>query len=93
MHLIFQYGSNCLTERLNGPQRLKGAADVEDRAKTVNEYEIAFDVWSDGNACAAADLVPEYGTGRLAWGVLYQISADDLTETEVILGTSKLVPK
>jgi hypothetical protein len=27
--LIFQYGSNCLTERRNGPKRLNGAAVVE----------------------------------------------------------------
>ena len=60
MPLIFQYGSNCSTERLNSPKRLDGAAEPRGRAQTVSEYEIAFDVWSDGNRCATADLIPAH---------------------------------
>ena len=57
MPLIFQYGSNCDTERLNSPERLAGAAIERGRAQSMDEYEIEFDVWSNGNGCAAADLV------------------------------------
>lgn len=73
MPLIFQYGSNCLTARLNGPQRLNGAAVVVGRAQTVDQYDIAFDVWSQSNGCAASNLVPAPGTNHHAWGVLYKI--------------------
>jgi hypothetical protein len=74
--LVFQYGSNCLAARLNSPRRLSGAAVVQGRAQTGDEYDLAFDVWSQGNGCAASDLIPAPGTGRHAWGVLYEIPAD-----------------
>lgn len=45
-------------------------------ARTVSEFDIAFDVWSQSNRCAAADLVVAPGTGRFAWGVLYEVPAD-----------------
>ena len=64
--LIFQYGSNCDTQRLNSPKGLGGAAICSVAAQTVREYEITFNVWSEGNGCAAGDLVPAPGTGR-AW--------------------------
>jgi len=73
---VFQYGSNCDEVRLNAPKRLVGDALYLGRAQTLDEYEIAFDVWSQTNACAASNLVPVVGTGRRSWGVLYEIPAD-----------------
>jgi len=72
MLLIFQYGSNCSAARLNAPKGLAGAAGDTGRVITIDECRIAFQVWSQGNGCAAADLVQT--AGRHAWGVLYKIS-------------------
>lgn len=73
MALIFQYGSNTSTERLNSPERLGGAAQVIGLARTANEYELAFTYNSRGNACASADLI----RGRQQiYGVLYDIPED-----------------
>jgi len=78
MPLVFQYGSNCNAARLNEPERLGGAAVQRGRAQTVDEYELAFDAWSQTNGCAASDLIRAPGTGRHAWGALYDIPADRL---------------
>ena len=53
------------------PNRLNGHAEDRGRACTIDGYDIAFDVWSQTNACAASDLVRIQG--RQAWGVLYEI--------------------
>lgn len=74
MPLVFQYGSNCTAGRLNGPGRLSSHADDRGRAQTVEDFDIAFDVYSQTNACAASDLVST--PGRKAWGVLYDIQDD-----------------
>jgi hypothetical protein len=74
MALIFQYGSNALSARLNSPTRLRGQAVVVGRAQTVNDMDIAFDVPSRTNGCAASDLVPT--PGRKAWGVLYEVAEE-----------------
>ncbi len=58
IRLLFQYGSNCNAERLNNPDRLNSAATNPTRAETIEEYDLAFYVWSQGNGCAASDLVP-----------------------------------
>ncbi|MBI1852370.1 MAG: gamma-glutamylcyclotransferase [Planctomycetes bacterium] len=71
MALVFQYGSNATRARLLGPKRLNGHGDVIGPAETVEDYDIAFDVFSTTNKCAAGDLVPT--PGRKAWGVLYDI--------------------
>lgn len=68
MPLLFQYGSNCDTTRLNSPERLAGAAEDLGWAETIEEYDLAFDVWSGGNKCAASDLVPAPGTGPARLG-------------------------
>jgi hypothetical protein len=86
MLLIFQYGSNCSTVRLNSPERLDGEAIAIGRAQTVIEYEIAFDVWSKCNGCAAADLIPAHGTGLHAWGVLYETSEKGLKRLRKVEG-------
>jgi cation transport regulator ChaC len=76
MMLLFQYGSNCDEQRLNSPERLDGAAKNPLLAETVDEYDLAFDVWSRTNACAASNLVTAPETGRRALGVLYEVPAD-----------------
>jgi AIG2-like family len=69
--LIFQYGSNTSSRRLNACERLNGDAESLGLAYTAKKYDIGFTVWSDGNNCAAADLVP--GNKGNVWGVLYKI--------------------
>ncbi len=67
--LVFQYGSNMSSKRLNS--RLKGDVKRVDIARTVEKFEMVFDIWSKTNCCAAADIIP--GSGRNIWGVLYEI--------------------
>jgi len=76
MTLLFQYGSNADADRLNAPERLDGAATNPRLASTVGEYDIAFNVYRQGNGCAATNLVPT--PGQYAWGVLYDIPTDRL---------------
>ena len=71
MRLVFQYGSNTSSRRLNSKERLRGEARVVGLAHTVEFFDLDFTVWSRQNGCAAADIVP--GAGRAIWGVLYQI--------------------
>jgi hypothetical protein len=71
MALVFQYGSNARSERLNANDRLCGDARPVGIAHTQDYYELDFTVWSKKNKCAAADIVP--GSGRKIWGVLYEI--------------------
>ena len=72
--LVFQYGSNMWSKRLNSPCRLNDGAERVDIACTVNKFELVFDIWSKTNCCAAADITP--GMGRTIWGVLYEIPED-----------------
>jgi hypothetical protein len=69
--LVFQYGSNCLDAQINGGDRLRGDARFISIAETVDDYELAFNVFSNGRHCAAADIVRK--PGSKAWGVLYEI--------------------
>jgi hypothetical protein len=70
MALVFQYGSNTSTDRLNSAERLEGTARAVGLARTDDEYDVAFTYFSHGNACAAADLI----SGRQSiYGVLYDI--------------------
>jgi cation transport regulator ChaC len=71
MVAVFQYGSNATRARLNAPSRLNGHASDLGRAETLEDCEIAFDVDSRSNRCAASDLVSK--EGRKAWGVLYEV--------------------
>jgi hypothetical protein len=70
MALVFQYGSNCSIERLNSPDRLNGDAVSLGRAD-LEGYTLRFDVWSDGNQCAASDIVEE--ADQIVQGVLYNV--------------------
>jgi len=71
MALVFQYGSNTSSTRLNSAERL--CADARDLGLVCTEapFELDFDVWSTGNACAGADI--REGRGRPIWGVLYEV--------------------
>lgn len=69
--LVFQYGSNCLDSQINSKDRLKGEAKFFGIAETVDDYELAFDVFSKGRHCAAADIVKK--PGSKVWGALYKI--------------------
>ena len=73
MSLVFQYGSNTSSRRLNSEKRLAGEALVVGLAHTLEPYQLDFTVWSRQNGCAAADIAP--GAGRTIWGVLYRIPA------------------
>jgi hypothetical protein len=74
MPLVFQYGSNCDSKRLNNSERLNGDAVDLGLVQTVDEYEIAFNKWSTKGRNAAADLTRTRKGGRRCWGVLYQVS-------------------
>lgn len=71
MTLVFQYGSNCSEEQINSEDRLQGDAAFQAIAETVEDYQLAFDVWSNNRNCAAADIIPT--PGSKVWGVLYEI--------------------
>jgi hypothetical protein len=86
MPLIFQYGSNCDTDRLKS--RLGDVRDLG-RAQSVGKYELAFNKPSRKNNCAAADLLPAKGSGCHAWGVLYEVSDEAFTRlTDHVEGPS-----
>jgi len=47
-----------MSQRLHpSHRRLRGDAKFLDIAVTVGEFTLAFDVWSKGRGCAAADIV------------------------------------
>lgn len=71
MALVFQYGSNADSSRINSNDRLRGDARQVGIAFTADDHELDFTVWSNCNQCAAADIVS--GSGRKIWGVLYEI--------------------
>jgi hypothetical protein len=83
MAFVFQFGSNVRYDRLNSPQRLNGDARLVDVVRTREAFELDFTVWSEGNGCAAADIVS--GRGRSLWGVLYEVP-DFLVATETAGG-------
>jgi cation transport regulator ChaC len=69
MALVFQYGSNLSSARLNHSDRLGGDARVVGKAVTKDEFAFTFDIVSKGRA--ASDIVA--GRGRKIWGVIYDI--------------------
>ncbi len=71
MALVFQYGSNTSSTRLNSVDRLRGDAKDLGLVCTQATFQLAFDVWSSTNNCAAADIFE--GAGRVIWGVLYEV--------------------
>ena len=71
MALVFQYGSNTSGIRLNSENRLNGTAKKIGIVYTLDKFDFAFTVWSKGNKCAVADLIPN-GKNNI-WGVLYEV--------------------
>jgi hypothetical protein len=71
MALVFQYGSNCSESQFNSQERLCGDAKFVTIAETVDDRQLAFDVWSRGRACAASDIVAS--PGNKVWGVVYDV--------------------
>jgi gamma-glutamylcyclotransferase len=71
MAQVFQYGSNCLDSQINGKDRLCGDAKFIAIAETVEEFQLAFNVWSKGRQCAASDIV--VSPGSKVWGALYEV--------------------
>jgi hypothetical protein len=71
MALVFQYGSNCSEIQINSKDRLHGDAKFFAIAQTVDDFQLAFDVWSKNRKCAASDIVPT--PGSKVWGVLYEV--------------------
>jgi hypothetical protein len=71
MALIFQYGSNCSERQINGTDRLRGDAKFVSVAQTVDDYQLAFNVYSKTRGCAASGIVPSLG--NKVWGVLYEV--------------------
>lgn len=71
MALVFQYGSNMSSARLNSVDRLNGDAQPIGVVFTTENHELVFNVWSVKNKCAASSIIP--GRGRRVWGVLYEI--------------------
>lgn len=85
MAIVFQYGSNCSTERLNSVERLGGAAIPIGIAQTLEDYKLDFDVWSNNNQCAAADMVRT--PGKKVWGVLFDIPDQRISRETTPKGT------
>lgn len=71
MALVFQYGSNCLESQINSKDRLCGDAKFIGIAETVDDFQLAFDVWSTRRKCAASDIVTS--PGNKVWGTLYEV--------------------
>lgn len=72
MALVFQYGSNMCSGRLNSPERLAGDAKVIGVAQSIDLFEFVFTVFSKTNDCAAADIALSE-SGQSIFGVLYEI--------------------
>ena len=54
MASVFQYGSNCSESQFNSQDRLRGYAKFVTIAETVDDYQLAFDVWNTRRGCAAS---------------------------------------
>ena len=88
MALVFQYGSNCSTQRFNSQDRLRGDAVPVGWAETVDNYQLEFDVWSVGNGCAASDIV--LGGDAPVQGALYEIPDRLLSRKTTPIGRRSL---
>ena len=84
---IFQYGSNVEINRLNAPERLRDAATRVGRATTVDRFDLQFNVYSCGQKCGVANLIPG---GRIIYGALYDIPDDRVYRDKKINGLKTL---
>ena len=90
MALVFQYGSNCSDSQINGQDRLCGDAKFIDIAETVDDFRLAFDVWSTRRQCAASEMVDT--PGSKVWGVLYEVP-DFLIEQKTAAAQNRRSPR
>ena len=84
---IFQYGSNVDESRLNNQSRLGGCARPKGLASTVDKFHLRFNVYSCGQKCGVANLVPD---GRIIYGALYDIPDDRVYRDKKINGLKTL---
>ena len=80
--LVFQYGSNTSAKRLNGVDRLCGAARDCGLAETVEEYVLAFTHFSRKNRCGVADLVTNDRDRTRIYGVAYDVPNHRVVRSE-----------
>ncbi len=74
---------------MNSQERLCGDARFVEIAETVDDYELAFDVWATKRNCAAANIVRKPGVK--VWGVLYEVPDSLISrETAKALGRRSL---
>ncbi len=71
MSLVFQYGSNTFSKRINSSCRLDGSAEARGLAYTKEKFDLGFTHPSTSNNCATADIMP--GGEWNIYGVLYDI--------------------
>ena len=72
MALVFQYGIQTHQRRgLIQLIDLMGMQNLLALRIQLKNTSLIFTVWSNGNNCAAADIVP--GGTRQIWGVLYEV--------------------
>lgn len=72
MVIVFQYGSNCKESEMNSSKRLKGDAKFLGVSETVENYKLAFDVYSKKRGCIAVADIVKSGT-KSVWGILYDV--------------------
>jgi hypothetical protein len=68
--LLFQYGSNMSSRRLNEPSRLNGAA-ISVGSVVLEGWGVRFDLYSERNGCGVADIVPSQD--ETVYGVLFEV--------------------
>jgi len=68
--LLFQYGSNMSSRRLNEPRRLNGAA-IPVGSVVLEGWEVRFDLYSRTNGCGVADIVP--AQDETVYGALFEV--------------------
>jgi len=84
MAFVFLYGPDSCSSRINSQKFLDGAAEVIDKARTVEEYDIVFDVYNESNKCAGVNIT--LTEGRKVWGVVYKIPDELLKDRDDING-------
>jgi len=70
LELLFQYGSNMSSRRLNDPNRLNGRA-IPVGVAVLEGWGIRFDLYSITNGCGVTDIVPAHD--ETAYGVLFEV--------------------
>src|SRR5437879_2239997 len=88
--LVFQYGSNTSSERLNARERLDSSARDLGLARSVMPHKLRFTHFSEGNQCGAADLLQDERAGRLIVGVAFDVPRHRIFRPECRAGEKTL---